>query len=506
MKVFWRPQPGPQTAAATCPCDLIFFGGTRGGGKSDCLLGRHLLGAQRYGKAWNGLIIRRKFKDFGELRRRIDELISQGLPAERTGGDHQTNFIRFRNGALVTMTAVTHLEMVDSFQGQQYTEISIDEAQNFPFLYQMIDKLKACLRSPHGVPCHMFLTGNPGGPGSNIIKMMFVEAAPYGKVTYDKDGESKVFIFSKLEDNKILCEKDPKYVNRLRAIKDPALRRAWLEGDWDVFVGQAFNFSYEHHVIKPLPIPRGAPLYSTFDWGFGAPFAWQWWWVDGDGRIYLFAEWYGCGEAPNTGLRLTDSEIAQGVIEREKKMGIWGREIIRLAGPDCFNKKPDYKGGGQGPSTAEIFAEHGIYLTAGDPNRKLKIRQFRERLRILDDAPPMLLVYENCRHFIRTIPALCVSEDDPEDIEGGQEDHCYDAACLICMAHPIAMVTPEEEKSYHDRRIEMLEKGHEREDDYEGYATVEQRLAIKDLGIDEWFFDNEEEEYAPDLVRTIRER
>lgn len=507
MRSYWQPQPGPQTEAATCPVDLIFFGGTRGGGKSDCLLGRQIWGAQQYKSHWNGLIIRRKFKDFAELRRRIDELISEGMPAERTGGDQQTNYIRFFDKGLITMTAVMHLEMVDSFHGQQFTEISIDESHNFPFLYQMIDKLKGSLRSPYGVPCHMFCTGNPGGPGSSIIKSMFIEAAPSGVVTYDENGESKVFIFSRLEDNQILCENDPKYVNRLRSIKNPALRKAWLEGDWDVFIGQAFDsFNREYHVISPLPIPKNAPLYSTFDWGFGKPFSWGWWWVDADERIYRFSEWYGCGDIPDTGLRLTDPQIAQGIIEREKKLGIWGREITRLSGPDCFSKKPDYKGGGQGPSTAEVFANHGLYLTAGDPDRKQKIRQFRERLRILEDAPPMLLVYDNCKAFIRIIPALCVDEENPEDIDDQQEDHIYDEAALIAMARPIAMPIPEKKKSYHDRRIERLEK--RESDDYEEYATIEQELTMRDLGADELELFGEAEEFAPDmggLVRTIDE-
>ena len=33
--VIWRPQPGPQVALLTCPVFEVFYGGARGGGKTD---------------------------------------------------------------------------------------------------------------------------------------------------------------------------------------------------------------------------------------------------------------------------------------------------------------------------------------------------------------------------------------------------------------------------------------------------------------------------------------
>lgn len=445
---FWEPQLGPQLKAATCPVDFVFFGGSRGGGKSDCLLGRQLYGAQKHKKHWNGLILRRKYKEFAEMRRRIDGMIEAGLPAVRVGGDQQTNFIRFGgslSGAQITMAAVEHEKQLQDFVGQQYTEISIDECTTFPFFYNMVDKLKGSNRSPYGVPCRMFGTGNPGGPGHNAVKEYFglgSDGVPPETVMWrDLDNgmkESRIFIPSFLDDNKILCENDPLYVARLKSISDPALRRAWLDGDWDVFIGQAFTFSREHHVIEPYRIPPGSPIYTTFDWGFGKPFSWGWWFIDNDGRAIRFSEWYGSTGVPDEGLRLADADIAEGIVEREKRMSVdQGCIVQRLAGPDCFSKKPDYKGGGQGRSTAEVFADFGIYLMAGDPSRELKIRQFRERLRIPRDDDghvidaPMLQVFSTCKDFIRTIPALCMDENKPEDIDTSQEDHCFAGDTLV---------------------------------------------------------------------------
>ena len=35
QEVIWQPQPGPQTRLVTCPVFEVFFGGARGGGKTD---------------------------------------------------------------------------------------------------------------------------------------------------------------------------------------------------------------------------------------------------------------------------------------------------------------------------------------------------------------------------------------------------------------------------------------------------------------------------------------
>jgi len=476
LNTYWIPQPGPQAFAGTCPVPIIFYGGTRGGGKTDTIVGRQLRGAEKYGPHWNGLILRRKFKEFNELRLRIDGLIRQGMPAVRIGGDQQTNFVRFSNGAQFMMTAVMRLDLADFFQGQQYCEIDIDEAPNFHFIAQLLEKLKGCNRSPYGVPCHIFLTGNPGGPGSSIIKHRFIAPAPPGTVLRDPEsGEVSVFIKSRLEDNKILIENDPEYVQRLRSIRDPALRAAWLEGNWDVFVGQAFNFG-DPHICVPFPVPEYSPIYMTLDWGYGAPFSIGWWHIDADGRLYRFAEWYGWDKTtPNVGLRLSDSVIGLGIFKREERMGIHKRKnIIRFAGPDCFSKKPNYQGGGQGPSTSTVFRSlrytckdgtvrlgaTDLVLRPGDPDRKLKIRQFRERLVIPEDGTaPMVQVYNTCRDFIRIIPTLCQDDLNIEDIDTDQEDHPYDEACHIFMARPLRFFQFDEEQAIDQARLKIKKEG-----------------------------------------------
>ena len=56
-RVAWAPQPGPQTAFVNCPVFEVVYGGARGGGKTDSVLGDWALHAQRYGKHAKGLLL-----------------------------------------------------------------------------------------------------------------------------------------------------------------------------------------------------------------------------------------------------------------------------------------------------------------------------------------------------------------------------------------------------------------------------------------------------------------
>src|SRR6185369_4246100 len=60
VAVAWKAQPGPQTALIACPIFEVFFGGSRGGGKSDGMLGDWIAHASRYGEHAIGLMVRRE--------------------------------------------------------------------------------------------------------------------------------------------------------------------------------------------------------------------------------------------------------------------------------------------------------------------------------------------------------------------------------------------------------------------------------------------------------------
>ena len=50
---------GPQESLVECSLEEVFFGGARGGGKTDGVLGKWALKERRYGQHFNGIMFRR---------------------------------------------------------------------------------------------------------------------------------------------------------------------------------------------------------------------------------------------------------------------------------------------------------------------------------------------------------------------------------------------------------------------------------------------------------------
>lgn len=467
----WKPQLGPQVFATICPAKMILFGGSRGGGKTDCAIGRQVYGAMEHGYKWNGLFVRKSYKYFSELRRRILELIRMGLPAELKGSAQSTNYLRFKNGASVMLTVIESLDKAEFFQGQQFTEISIEEACQFSFIDQLIEMMKGCMRSPHGVPTQMFLTANPGGPGHNQVKARFMPLGVRpGQIMIDGSGMSSVFIPSSVNDNKILCENDPEYVATLRSIKDPMLRRAWLEGDWDVVLGGFFSDVWNKftHVVPYFRPPAHWPRIVGMDWGSSTPFSVGWYAVaDGEttirecgnrvfpmGALIRFSEWYGCpkGEA-NVGLRMSSTAVAEGIIAREERRELLGHgaPVDRVADPSIFAEK-------DGPSIAEKMSECGVVWRRAENRRISGWDTLRNMLKgrlvsrnavpvklpsgviemqvVSEKWEPMFYVTENCKEFERTLPQQQRDEVDWEDVDTDGEDHAADEARYVAMSRP----------------------------------------------------------------------
>ena len=91
-------------------------------------------------------------------------------------------------------------------------------------------------------------TANPYGPGHNWVKARFLPTVMDRVVRtglVDEDGipqQPRLVIKSDLEENKILLESDPDYKHKIAmAAKNPAERKAWTSGDWDVVAGGMFD-------------------------------------------------------------------------------------------------------------------------------------------------------------------------------------------------------------------------------------------------------------------------
>ena len=423
------PQP-KQMAFLRAKGKHIAFGGARGGGKSWAVRTKAVLLALRYGGI-RILILRRSYP---ELMNNHILILRRELQGVAVYNDRQ-KALNFTNGSSISFTYCARDGDLDRLQGVEYDVIFIDEATQFSE-YQM-KTIVACLRGVNDFPKRIYYTCNPGGQGHRYIKRLFVDR----NFEEGEDPEDYTFIASKVTDNKALLEMQPEYIKQLESLPEK-LRKAWLEGDWNVFRGQFFEeFADrpEHygdrrwtHVIEPFQIDPNWRIYRSFDWGYHRPFSCGWWAVSGDGTCYRILELYGCSGTPNEGVRWTPQKVFSEIhrIETEHPF-LAGKHITGVADPAIWDMET-------GESIADTAAKHQVFFGKGDNKRIPGWMQLHYRLQFDDNGIPMLYVFKNCKAFIRTRPLLQYDQRVPEDLDTEGEDHAADEARYFLMSRPIA--------------------------------------------------------------------
>lgn len=376
-------------------------------------------------------------------------------PAERIAAYNDAKkHIVFPNGSRILFRYCDCDKDAARFQGTEVDVLFIDEATQHS--EAQMHALRACVRGVNNYPKRIYCTMNPGGVGHGWVKRLFIDRQYLGA----ERAEDYSFIRSLVTDNAALMASDPDYLRSLQALPDK-LRRAWLDGDWDIYEGQFFEdfrltpdlelarrrgFAADSdelrrqrrftHVIEPFdlaaPACRGWTVFRSYDFGYGRPFSCAWWAVDYDGRLYRILEYYGCTAQPNQGLRLSPDEQFREIARMERDHPwLRGRSIDGVADPSIWDAS-------RGESVAETAARYGLYFLPGDNHRVAGWMQCHYRLQFDEEGLPGMYVFEGCAAFLRTVPLLQFSAVRPEDVDTEQEDHAADEWRYACMSRPIA--------------------------------------------------------------------
>jgi hypothetical protein len=269
---------------------------------------------------------------------------------------------------------------------------------------------------------------NPGGVGHAWVKERFIDIGDPERIhrpapTADEPAPgSRCFIPAKLQDNTRLMEADPGYLQRLENLPE-ALRRQLLDGNWDSFDGMAFpEWSKDIHVIKPFQIPDTWKRFRAIDYGRSAPFCCLWMAIDHDHNVYVYREAY------RAGLDATD----QAKVIKELSDG----EQISYTVLDSACWIPNQ----HGESIADTYADLGVYCDQASKNRINGKDRVHAWLKVLEDSKgrkrSRLMVFDNCRSLVRTMPSLPLHQTHVEDVDTDAEDHAYDALRYGLMSCP----------------------------------------------------------------------
>lgn len=426
---------------------VFFYGGAKGGGKSYLVRAREILRRLSH-KGSKGLIIR---KTLPELRANHIQPLLKEYPiiANQKWLNKSEKIIYYPNGSITEFSYLQSTNDVYTYQGREYDDISIDEiTQHEEEVYKI---LRSSLRTTiPGLLPTMFLTGNPGGPGHQWVKRLFIDKS----YRPDEMPSDYAFMQAFLKDNKKLTEADPAYEKRLENLPDH-LRRAYLFGDWNIFAGLAFSeLSEATHVIDPISLPQYTTYFGGFDYGYNHPFAFVLCAISPDGEMYVVSQ--------VIAREKSIKEIAQAM-----KDTVAGRDCVVAYGHDIKNKKDS------GPTILEqLQAElsgSSIRLVEAKIDRIQGVARIRHFITIKDrvNGQPILKFFKNTLPTYSTVLAMQYDGSNPEDVvktdadengEGG--DDLYDAFRYALMqrakAHTPILPKP-------TSQLEII-YGHEHED------------------------------------------
>lgn len=418
----------------------VLFGGAKGGGKSRWLRWELLKllikwGGQGLKNVRVGLFcedyptlkdrqiskIKNEFPKIGELKDDRAEGLSFKLSSEYGGG----------------ILALRNLDDPSKYNSSEFAAIGIDELTMNPF--EVFEQLRTVLRWP-GIEDVKFIAGtNPGNIGHAWVKRYWID-----RDFPDEEREKNLFCFvrSLPEDNPYNSKT---YMEQLLSIADPEMRKAYLEGSWEIFKGQYFSMWREQKDFAPYHvIPQYMPtefdeIYGSMDWGFNPDsFAYHLYAVSKISletatfiRIRAFAELY------NT--RLYPTDWAKKIFAMEKALLPKGKTVcVRYGDPSAWNRDPI-----TGTSVADEFKfidtvgrDYQITFTKANNDKLQGWTAFLTWLGEAPDGLPFFQVCDSCPNLKKQIPSMVRDKHNPNVVADGTEDHAVVAARYFLVSRP----------------------------------------------------------------------
>lgn len=455
IEAAWCPQPGSQMAFLMAqPIFEVLYEGTRGPGKTDCLLMdffQHV--GKGWGAEWRGILFRQTYPQLSDIIVKSKKWFKLLCPGAKF--NESTHTWTFPTGEQLLLRHMKKADDYWNYHGHAYPWIGWEELCNWADSKCYTVMMSCCRSTMPGMPRCYRATTNPYGPGHNWVKARFRLPHARGKIIRDsmRDGEReppRVAIHGSIYENRILLAADPDYISKIRAAaRNPSELAAWLDGSWDIIAGGMFDdiWRTDVHVVPAVPlsmIPKRWKLDRSFDWGSSKPFAVLWWaesngepfeykgrWygrVRGD--LYLIQEWYGWNGTRNEGVKMLASAVGRGVVDREEDWEIAMRVKPGPADSAIYDEE-------NGNCIAKDMKKAGCDWRPADKgpgSRKQGWEQIRKGLS--NALPPVgggkreqpgLFVFDWCLQTLETLPVLPRDDKDLDDVDTDAEDHIGDA-------------------------------------------------------------------------------
>lgn len=272
-EILYDPTPR-QAFFHSCSDDYIVLGGSRGSGKSHCML-IELLGLafnSHVNGGYKALCIRRTVPQLQELLLRANELYPKIVAGIKFNS--QKNTFEFPSGSIITFASCERDVEIEKFRGREFSTIVIDEGSHFENDY-VWNWLKSCNRNSAGYPNRMIMTTNPCIWIKNMCKINDNGDDTFQKVIYkdEKTGEEVVKTLRFIQLN---LESNPHVSSDYKAslFQDEINRDAFLYGLWkkpvvpgQVLKAELTRFDNEGRLMPLIRDPE-LPVHVFTDIGY----------------------------------------------------------------------------------------------------------------------------------------------------------------------------------------------------------------------------------------------
>lgn len=289
---------------------------------------------------------------------------------------------------------------------------------------------------------------NPGGLGHEWVKNYWID---HKFPAEEKEAHKFAYVKALPTDNPHLAKS---YIETLDSLPEK-WRKAYREGDWNIFEGQYFSeWSDLVHVVAPFRIPESWRKFGAYDHGRANPACFKWYAIDHDGNIYVYRELY--VNKKDASDRWEVDKIAKEVTRITEE----NDEHLEYVVVDSavFTKT------GIAETIADVLRKNGIgkagtHIPLMIPSHKDRIAGWAIMHQYLAHSPgnpPKMRYFSTCADSIRTIPTLIHDKIRVEDLDSDGEDHAADVDRYFLQT--VREKSTAEPKSYEQEAIERFNK------------------------------------------------
>lgn len=357
-----------------------------------------------------GLVLRRTFS---EVENNFLTPFRQEVPKEYYDYNVSKHILTFPNWSTIELWYCQNENDIFRYQGIEYDWIGIEELTQRKYEWFML--LMTSMRTGKAwYNPNFFWSANPWGIGHARVKRLFIDR----QYTPEENPDLYGFLSAKIYDNKVLMQNDPWYLQTLMALDDKR-RKAYLDGNRDIFSGQYFSMFDKHIHVIPPQIPMNVKRrIRVLDYWYTNPSGVLWIAETTQGDYIVYRELY------KTGLTYRNLGVhIKALTSEQEKFDWFGWD------PAAVNKKSE----SDETSLAQEFAKLWLYIESANNERVAWWNKIRDLLTPQEDPnnpwqkKPRLFICENCENLIRTLPTLIHAKTNVEDVDTTGEDHLPDA-------------------------------------------------------------------------------